>query len=78
MLNDLKVLDLSTDFGLMCGQLLADMGAEVQQWVRPAHVDRLSTRRHWQAYTLGKGVLRDVLDYDSERVRSLVEGGVMQ
>jgi crotonobetainyl-CoA:carnitine CoA-transferase CaiB-like acyl-CoA transferase len=56
MLNDLKVLDLSTDFGLMCGQLLADMGAEVQQWVRPQHAERLRDRRHWQAYTLGKGV----------------------
>jgi crotonobetainyl-CoA:carnitine CoA-transferase CaiB-like acyl-CoA transferase len=56
MLNDLKVLDLSTDFGLMCGQLLADMGAEVQQWVRPEHAERLRERRHWQAYTLGKGV----------------------
>ena len=64
MLNDLKVLDLSTDFGLMCGQLLADMGAEVQQWVRPAHVDRLSTRRHWQAYTLGKGV--QIVDWPNE------------
>jgi crotonobetainyl-CoA:carnitine CoA-transferase CaiB-like acyl-CoA transferase len=56
MLNDLKVLDLSTDFGLMCGQLLADMGAEVQQWVRPEHAGRLEERRHWHAYTLGKGV----------------------
>ena len=35
MLSDLRVLDLSTDLGLMCGQLLADMGAEVQQWVLP-------------------------------------------
>jgi crotonobetainyl-CoA:carnitine CoA-transferase CaiB-like acyl-CoA transferase len=40
----------------MCGQLLADMGAEVQQWVRPAHQDALTDDPHWRAYTLGKGV----------------------
>jgi crotonobetainyl-CoA:carnitine CoA-transferase CaiB-like acyl-CoA transferase len=64
MLNDLRELDLSTDFGLMCGQLLADMGAEVQQWVRPEHAARLRDSRHWQAYTLGKGVR--VVDWPNE------------
>ncbi len=56
MLNDVRVLDLSTELGLMCGQLLADMGADVQQWVLPEHAERLTASRHWQAYTLGKGV----------------------
>jgi crotonobetainyl-CoA:carnitine CoA-transferase CaiB-like acyl-CoA transferase len=55
MLTDLRVLDLSTGMGLMCGQLLADMGAEVQQWVLPADEAKLE-EYHWQAYTLGKGV----------------------
>jgi crotonobetainyl-CoA:carnitine CoA-transferase CaiB-like acyl-CoA transferase len=70
MLNDLKVLDLTTDFGLLCGQLLADMGAEVQQWVRPEHAERLTARRNWQAYTLGKGV--QIVDWpaDLERLRA--------
>ena len=55
MLNDLRVLDLSTEMGLMCGQLLADMGADVQQWVLPGDEPKLEDY-HWQAYTLGKGV----------------------
>ena len=56
MLNDLRVLDLTDHFGLMCGQLLADMGADVQQWVLPEQEALLRGDRHWQAYTLGKGV----------------------
>jgi len=56
MLNDLRVLDLTDHFGLMCGQLLADMGADVQQWVPPEREALLRSDRHWQAYTLGKGV----------------------
>ena len=55
MLTELRVLDLSTEMGLMCGQLLADMGADVQQWVLPEDEPRLD-EYHWQAYTLGKGV----------------------
>lgn len=53
---NLRVLDLSGELGLMCGQLLADMGADVQQWVRPADAWRLQEDAHWQAYTRGKGV----------------------
>ncbi|MFN2168724.1 MAG: CoA transferase [Anaerolineae bacterium] len=56
MLDEIRVVDLSDEFGLMCGQLLADMGADVQQWVLPEHEQRLSGSRHWQAYTLGKGI----------------------
>ena len=48
MLTDLRVLDLSTEMGLMCGQLLADMGAEVQQWVVPGIEPGLDSY-HWQA-----------------------------
>ena len=62
MLTDLRVLDLSTEMGLMCGQLLADMGADVQQWVVPDDASKLETY-HWQAYTVGKGVR--ILDWRS-------------
>ncbi|MCZ6710371.1 MAG: CoA transferase [Gammaproteobacteria bacterium] len=55
MLTELRVLDLSTEMGLMCGQLLADMGADVQQWVLPEDESSLDDY-HGQAYTLGKGV----------------------
>ncbi len=48
----------------MCGQLLADMGADVQQWVRPEDAWRLDADPHWQAYTLGKGI--HVLDWPEE------------
>ncbi len=64
MLHKLRVLDLSGEVGLMCGQLLADMGAEVQQWVRFEDRKRLETDRHWQAYSLGKGV--SVFDWPSD------------
>jgi crotonobetainyl-CoA:carnitine CoA-transferase CaiB-like acyl-CoA transferase len=57
MLTELRVLDLSTEMGLMCGQLLADMGADVQQWVLPED-EPDPDDYHWQAYTLGKGVRR--------------------
>jgi crotonobetainyl-CoA:carnitine CoA-transferase CaiB-like acyl-CoA transferase len=71
VLSDLRVLDLSTDLGLMCGQLLADMGAEVQQWVLPDDAARLDTC-HWQAYTLGKGVQLIDWQADPEAVRRQV------
>lgn len=69
MLNDVRVLDLSTGLGLMCGQLLADMGADVQQWVLPEHVERLTASRHWRAYTLGKGVHAVDWSREPERLR---------
>jgi crotonobetainyl-CoA:carnitine CoA-transferase CaiB-like acyl-CoA transferase len=74
MLSEVRVLDLSTEFGLMCGQLLADMGADVQQWVLPVHEARLTASRHWQAYTLGKGV--QVVDWPSDlpRLRTALAG----
>ncbi len=56
MLDDIRVVDLTGAFGLMCGQLLADMGADVQQWVLPEAEQLLADDPHWQAYTLGKGV----------------------
>jgi len=71
MLGDVRVLDLSTEFGLMCGHLLAEMGADVQQWVLPADADRSRASRHRQAYTLGKQVT--VVDWrqDPERLRGV-------
>ncbi|MEQ8486075.1 MAG: CoA transferase [Pseudomonadales bacterium] len=67
MLNELRVLDLSTRFGLMCGRLLADMGADVQQWVLPDDAASLEHSLHWQAYTRGKGV--HVIDWRSDAER---------
>jgi crotonobetainyl-CoA:carnitine CoA-transferase CaiB-like acyl-CoA transferase len=69
MLAEVRVLDLSTDFGLMCGYLLAEMGADVQQWVAPADAERSRSSRHWQAYTLGKQVTVGDWRHDLRRLR---------
>ena len=68
-LGGLQVLDLTDEMGLMCGQLLADMGAQVHQLVLPALSARLPSD-FWQAYTLGKRV--EVIDWP--RTPKLVEG----
>ncbi len=52
----------------MCGQILADMGADVQQWVRPADEAMLDSDGHWQAYTLGKGLHRIDWPADVDRL----------
>lgn len=68
-LGGLQVLDLTDEMGLMCGQLLADMGAQVHQLVPAALSARLSSD-FWQAYTLGKRV--EVIDWP--RTPKLVKG----
>ena len=68
-LGGLQVLDLTDEMGLMCGQLLADMGAQVHQLVPAALSPRLSSD-FWQAYTLGKRV--EVIDWP--RAPKLVKG----
>ena len=69
MLGDLRVLDLTDELGLMCGQLLADMGAQVHQLVRPEQASRLGSP-HWRAYTQGKRV--EVIDWP--KAPKLIEG----
>ena len=68
-LGGLQVLDLTDEMGLMCGQLLADMGAQVHQLVPAALSARLSSD-FWRAYTLGKRV--EVIDWP--RTPKLVKG----
>ena len=69
MLGDLRVLDITEDLGLMCGQLLADMGAAVHQLVRPALAGRLESP-HWRAYTQGKRI--EIIDWPE--APKLIEG----
>lgn len=65
-LRGLRVLDLTDDFGLLCGQLLAELGAEVLQveppggararWRAPFAGNAPDPERslHWWAYCRGK------------------------
>ena len=59
-LGGLNVLDLCEEEGLMCGQLLADMGAHVHQLVSLSKADLLASD-FWRAYTLGKRI--EVIDW---------------
>jgi crotonobetainyl-CoA:carnitine CoA-transferase CaiB-like acyl-CoA transferase len=43
LLDGLRVLDLTDDFGLLCGRMLADLGADVLQIEPPGGV-RARTR----------------------------------
>jgi len=88
MLSAYRVLDLSDERGLACGQILADLGADVIQVEPP---DGSSARRvgpfykgerdperslHWWAFSRGKrSVALDLDDPDGQRaLRRLVEG----
>lgn len=88
MLSPYRVLDLTNEHGLLCGQLLADLGADVIQIeppggssarrVGPRWKDEPGLERSlfWWAYTRNKrGIVLDVDDEaDRERLRELVRG----
>jgi crotonobetainyl-CoA:carnitine CoA-transferase CaiB-like acyl-CoA transferase len=88
MLSAYRVLDLTDERGLACGQILADLGADVIQVEPP---DGSTARRvgpfykgepdperslHWWAFSRGKrSVALDLDDPDGQRaLRRLVEG----
>ena len=52
MLSDYRVLDLSDECGALCGQLLADLGAQVVRVEPPAGSPMRATRRSlaWKVY----------------------------
>lgn len=88
MLNGLRVLDLSNERGLLCGQILADLGADVilveppggssARGLGPFHKDERDPERSlfFWAYARGKrGIVLDLAaDADRERLRALVRG----
>lgn len=81
MLEHLRVLDLTDERGLLCGRLLADLGADVVQvepstgstarTAQPRSAD--GTSAYWQAFAAGKrGLAVDLADEDEvERLRRL-------
>jgi len=81
MLEHLRVLDLTDERGLLCGRLLADLGADVVQ-VEPAGgsparlappVAESGVSLYWETYAAGKrGISADLGDPDAvERLRAL-------
>ncbi|HEX7036823.1 MAG TPA: CoA transferase [Pseudomonadales bacterium] len=78
-LDTLRVVDLTTEYGMLCAQILADLGADVIQveppggaagrQVGPFHGDVVDPERSlaWWAYARGKRSM--VLDLESEHGR---------
>ncbi|MFN2538728.1 MAG: CoA transferase [Mycobacteriales bacterium] len=78
MLDDLRVLDLTDERGLLAGRLLADLGADVVQVEPPAGSPARSvaplaadgSSYYWRAYTAGKRSL--VADLESPQGRAAI------
>src|SRR3954469_20860675 len=73
MLSEYRVLDLSDERGLLCGHILAQLGADVVHVEAPTSGPRSAT---WAAYARGsRSVALDLDDpIDRERFLELVEG----
>jgi crotonobetainyl-CoA:carnitine CoA-transferase CaiB-like acyl-CoA transferase len=75
VLAGVRVLDLSDASGLLAGQILADLGADVVQVV-PRASPRAAAGTpgdfHWRAYTRGKRLLE--IDLDSRAIAELLAG----
>ena len=86
MLSPYRVIDLSDESGILCGQLLADLGADVIQVEPPGGSPArrlepwlkgkqgIERSLFWWAYARGKrSVVLDLdADADREKLRSLV------
>ena len=62
VLTGIRVLDLSDANGLLAGQILADLGADVVQVAPGATRAVAASDLHWRAFTRGKRVLEMPLD----------------
>lgn len=85
MLGPLRVLHLTNERGLLCGQILAALGADVVQ-VEPFEASRFRLGRtpariEGTAPALGRDnahVLETILGYDEERITALVVEGALE
>ena len=57
VLAGVRVLDLTGADGLLAGQILADLGADVVQAIAPSRQSDSVGDYHWRAYTRGKRLL---------------------
>ena len=75
MLEHLRVLDLTDERGLLCGRLLADLGADVVQVeprggssarsVPPVATDGSRTSMYWETFAAGKRGIEVDLDEEA-------------
>jgi crotonobetainyl-CoA:carnitine CoA-transferase CaiB-like acyl-CoA transferase len=91
MLAPYRVLDLTNENGLLCGQILADLGGDVIEIAHemfPAmtiessrlRFSRTPARHPERALCLGRDdryVLETILGYSSERIADLAARGVL-
>lgn len=73
VLAGLRVLDLTGPDGLLAGQILADLGADVVQAVAASRQSDSVGDYHWRAYTRGKRLLAIDLS-DASALNSLLAG----
>ena len=73
VLAGLRVLDLTGPDGLLAGQILADLGADVVQAVAASRQSDSVGDYHWRAYTRGKRLLEIDLN-DASALNSLLAG----
>jgi len=73
VLAGVRVFDLTDASGLLAGQILADLGADVVQAMVPLRQSQSVGDYHWRAYTRGKRLL-EIDPHDGDAIDALLAG----